>query len=191
MAYQSTIPLATDFLKNSQSDIQGNFMALASFGNGYCDLPVQASQPPTLSLASITDSALYCFVNPTTAVNELYLQKQINGGQAQIAMTAASMSTIVNSGCVNGWSYLPSGLLIKWGKVAMDAVSLAITPTVTSGGPNFNYVFQVMLTPYDSSANVNFTVGQNTVPNNTSGNFTAYANNYSATTSITYLVIGV
>lgn len=191
MSYNPNIPQPGDLLVNSQSDILGNFTALSSFGAGYCDLPVQANQPPTLPVSSATDSALYCFVNPTTTVNELYIQKQVYGGQAQIAMTAASMSTITNSGCVNGWSYLPSGLLIKWGQVAMDAATLALTPTVTSGGPNFNYVFQVMLTGYDSSANVNFTVGQRTVPNNTSGNFTAYANNYSSTTSVTYLVIGV
>ncbi len=191
MAYQSNIPQSTDLLKNSQADILGNFAALVSFGNGYADFPVQASQPPTLPLASANDSALYTFVNPTTAVNELYVQKQINGGQAQIPMTASKMSASTYAASVNGWSYLPSGMLIKWGTVAATTASVAITPTVTSGGPNFQQVFTAMVTGYDSSVAVNFTCGQNTVPNNTSGNFTAYTNNATATTHIVYLVLGV
>ncbi len=191
MSYNSNIPQPNDLLKNSQSAILANFTALVSFGNGYADLPVQATQPPTLSLGSVNDSALYCFVNPTTTVNELYVQKQINGGQAQIPMTASKMSASTYAASVNGWSYLPSGMLIKWGTVAATTASVAITPTVTSGGPNFQHVFTAMVTPYDSSAAVNFTCGQNTVPDNTSGNFSAYTNNPTATTHIVYLVLGV
>jgi len=197
MAFQSNIPQPGDFLKNSQADILGNFTALASFGAGYADLSIQATQPPTLAVGAVTDSVLYAFVNPTTAVGELYVQKQINGGQAQIPMTASSMSTLAFIGCEIGWSYLPSGLLVKWGNVNMTTATLAITPTVTSGGPNFQRAFQVFLTAYDTSVNTNFTVGQRTTVSNallndpTTGNFTAYANNPSATTEINYIVIGV
>jgi hypothetical protein len=191
MAYQSTIPQPGDLLKTSQADILGNFAALSSFGAGYCDLPLQANQPPTLPLSSVNDSAIYCYNSGGGAANEMWIQKQIFGGQQQVPMTASSMSTLTPAACQSGWSYLPSGLLIKWGGVAMTTTTLAITPTVTSGGPNFQRVFQVYLTGYDTSVNTNFTVGQNTLPNNTSGNFTAFANNPSATTEINYLVIGV
>lgn len=187
MAYNNNIPQATDLIRDSQSQILANFAALSSFGIGYCSMPAQGAAP---SFAVGIDG-IYTLLYASTAVNEVYIHKQTVDAPTDVPFTASKMSNTAIASCGNGWSYLPSGLLIKWGSVAMTTATLAITPTITSGGPNFNRVFQVMLTSYDTSSAVNFTCGQNTVPNNTSGNFTAFAQNSSATTSINYLVIGV
>lgn len=191
MAYQNSIPQPTDLLKNSQADILGNFAALTSFGNGYADLALQTIQPPTLPIANVNDNVLYSYTNPVTTTNELYVQKMIWNGVAsvptQVAMTASSLS---NTSGLNGWSYLPSGLLIKWGLVPMTTATLSVTVGVTSGGPNFNQVFTIYVTPHDTSANTNFTAGVGPFTSNPGGNFSAYSNNFSATTYISYLVMG-
>lgn len=188
MAYQSTIPAATDRISKSQEDILGNFAALAPFGNGYCDLTVQAPAP----MFPGTDQGVYAFLNPTTGVSETYFHKQSFDAPEEVAGTASIMSNTAMAACGNGWSYLPSGLLIKWGTVAVTAgTSVNITPTVTSGGPNFNAVFSVMLSTQDTGTLTNFVCGQRTVAAAPSGNFTAYVANPSATTSVIYMVIGV
>lgn len=187
MAYNSLIPQPTDRLKDSQPAILGNFTALSSFGVGYCDMPAQGATP----VFAVGNDGLYTFLNPTTAVNEIYIHKQSVDAPTEVPFSASKMSNTAIASCDNGWSYLPSGLLLKWGSMNMTTATVAVTPTVTSGGPNFNRVFRVMLSGFDSSTAVNFTCGQRTVADNTTGNFTAYASNPSATTSIRYLVIGV
>ena len=53
MPYYNNIPQGSDFKDESQPLMLANFAALTSFGNGYCDLPVVGSQPPTLPLTYI------------------------------------------------------------------------------------------------------------------------------------------
>ena len=187
MAYTANTPNASDVISQTQLTIYNNFQALAPWGNGYGAFTTQSVAP---GFSAGTDY-IYMLAYGTTATNELWVHKQTTAGLSEVPFTASKMSNSVAASCVNGWTYLPSGLLMKWGKVAAPTASTAITPTVTSGGPNFSQVFQSFVTPLDTSVATNFTCGQNTVPNNVSGNFTAYAANPSATTSILYLVIGI
>lgn len=187
MAYTSNVPQANQLISQSQPIINANFVALQSFGNGYAELAVQVAAP---SFTAGNDG-LYVLNNATTTKNELYVHKQTQAGTIDIPFTASAMSNVATASCINGWSYLPSGLLIKWGTATAAANPVSITPTVTSGGPNFTKVFTVYVTPEDTSTNVNFSCGQKTAANDTSGNFDAYCANPSATTYIKYLVIGV
>lgn len=187
MAYTVNTPLANQLLSQTQPLIQANFAALESFGNGYAELSLQASAP---SFTAGNDG-FYVLTNATTTKNEMYISIQHQAGAVDIPFTASVMSNTVTASCVNGWSYLPSGLLIKWGTATAAANPVSITPTVTSGGPNFTKVFTVYVTPQDTSTNTDFTCGQKTAANDTSGNFDAYCANPSATTFIKYLVIGV
>lgn len=188
MAYQENIPQGTDRISKSQADILGNFTALAPFGNGYVDLTVQNPAPTFPG----TDTGIYAFLDTDTGVSETYINKYTVDAPSEVPFSASIMSYTAMAGCGNGWSYLPSGLLIKWGTVAVAAgTSVNITPTVTSGGPDFNAVFSVMLSPLDTGALTTFVCGQRTVAAAPSGNFTAYVANPSATTSIVYMVMGV
>jgi len=188
MAYQSNIPLPTDGFSKSQGDINGNFTALAPFGNGYCQLPPQAPAPTFPA----TNQGIYGFVNPTTGVSETYFHKQTVDAPAEVPGTACKMSNTAIASCDNGWTYTPSGLLLKWGRVDANAgTTVNINPTATSGGPNFNRVFRVMVTPQDSGTATNFNCGQRTAAAAPSGNFSAYIANPNGNTSVVYLVIGV
>lgn len=187
MAYNSNVPQAGQLISQSQSIINANFVALASFGNGYCALPNQSVAP---SFSANTDY-IYMLAYATTSTNELFVYKQTTAGLASVPFTASIMSNTVAASCVNGWSYLPSGLLMKWGTTAASGNPTAVTPTVTSGGPNFSQVFTVYVTGLDTSGNTNFSCGQYTTANNTSGNFSAYCANPSGTTSVQYLVLGI
>lgn len=188
MSYQANCPQATQTIAQTQSIINANFTALNSFGNGYAELQLQSTAPSF----SANNDGIYVLNNATTTQSETYIHIQRpSSATAEIPFTASAMSNTAAASCVNGWSYLPSGLLIKWGTIAAASNPTSVTPTVTSGGPNWSQVFTVYMTPLDTSGATTFACGQLTTPNNTSGNFTAYCANPSATTSIIYLVIGV
>jgi hypothetical protein len=187
MAYTANTPGATDIISQTQPLILANFQLLEPWGNGYGAFSLQSGAP---SFSANTDY-IYMLAYATTSTNELWIHKQTTSGLSEIPFTASKMSNNNAVSSEDGWSYLPSGLLIKWGIVPAAANPVAITPTITSGGPNFTHVFQVLLTAEDSSGSTNFTCGQKTVPDNTSGNFSAYCAHPSATTNIVYLVIGI
>ena len=69
----------------------------------------------------------------------------------------------------------------------MPASPTVINFQALSLGPNFTHVWQIVLTPEDSSANTNFTCGLHLANLTT---VSVYANNPSGTTSVIYLVIG-
>lgn len=187
MAYTSNTPQASQQVSQTQSLIQANFMALSSFGNGYAELAAQSVAPSF----SAGNDGLYTKTFSGTSTNELFVHKQTNGSTTEVPFTASKMSNNAAASCDDGWTYLPSGLLMKWGDKSATTASVAVTPTATSGGPNFTRVFRVYLSALDTGTATNFTVGQRTVANNTTGNFTAYCANPSATTALRYLVIGV
>jgi len=186
MSYTANTPGSTDLISQTQPLILANFQLLEPWGNGYGAFTLQGGAP---AFAANTDY-LYLLSYATTSTNELWIHKQTTAGLSEVPFTASKMSDNVAASCDNGWTYLPSGLLMKWGSVAAAASPVAITPTVTSGGPNFSRVFQVYVTPFDTAA-TNFTCGQSTAANNTSGNFSAYCANPTATTTIRYLLIGI
>lgn len=205
MPFLPNIPQPNDQLSVSQGNLLNNNQILgaiagnvnansasinAASGFNFVFLPAQGVNPPA-GTAFGADVGIYAFQNATTGKSEFYVHKQLQAGTAEIPMTASAMSNNAFAACDNGWSYLPSGLLVKWGAVVANAAAVAITPTVTSGGPNFQRVFRVFVTPFDSGVAVNFTCGQRTVSAAPSGNFTAYCNNFSGTTEIRYLVMGV
>ena len=120
MAYNNNIPQPTNQIKNSQSDLLGNFAALSPFGNGFADFTIKTSTP---SIATF-DTGLYTQslqVGILAANNEMYIQKQTFGNtiQSQIPMTASILSNTAAIAGLSGWTYLPSGLLLKWGKLTI------------------------------------------------------------------------
>jgi hypothetical protein len=139
--YYQNKPLATDKLNTSQSDLFTNFGAIntwtgidhLNFGNGNAGKHDKVQLPPIASgiqpAVVATELALYNFLNPTTAANELYVKKVGIAGAAGIPMTA-------RGGTTAGWTYLPSGLLVKWGTITTTAASSVTLNAVA--GPSFN-----------------------------------------------------
>lgn len=80
---------------------------------------------------------------PLTGVNELFVVK--NNGTA-VPMTASLQST-------DGYSYLASGIIIKWGRVNIPTSNTNFTRTfpVAPNIPVFNNCFVVVVTPLTGS----------------------------------------
>ena len=190
MAYNSNIPQPNDKLSISQSDILGNFLALAPFGNGYADFSLQGTVPSF----GTTDNGMYTYLYSQTATDELYIHKPSFDAPTDIPFSASKMSNTAMASCVDGWSYLPSGLLIKWGTYQPSDGSIATVPvSSTSGGPNYNRVFLTYATPNWTGSATN-TVSIPVVCSSgitVGGDFDMFVTNYSAFSKVNYLIIGV
>ena len=160
MAYQNTIPGPNDFLTDSQVDLQNNFISLqaswiinhvnfdiANTGkHPRIDFPVQAPAP-VFGVAG--ENGLYNFLNATTTKNELYVHKQTQAGTADIPFTASFLSDTVPTNNQDGWTYLPSGVLLRWGsrQVGGAPIGGGIITVTDAGLPAFNNLSTVFIEP--------------------------------------------
>lgn len=168
MAYQYNIPLATDQLSKSQSDIQGNFNALGVIaGNGatassslngtvgfnYVYFASQAGTIPPITFPA-NNVGLYSANYPTTGTpaNDLYINKTLGGASGtvvQIPSTASILSsTYVLGNASNGWTFYPSGLLELWVTDSTSVTSRNTLFTINypspAAFPGFKEVYGVM-----------------------------------------------
>jgi hypothetical protein len=150
MAYNDT-PLAAQAKNASQPLIRQNFQILQAYlqvnhetlsgvaGQGKhikTELLNSAAHP----LVAATDVTLYNFLNATTGLQELYVKRTGAGGIPGVPMTAS-----LNA--VNGWTYLPSGLLMKWGTSAANG-----NTNVAYAGPAFTTVLTAQVSPLFAAA---------------------------------------
>jgi hypothetical protein len=160
MAYNNTIPQPGDQPKDSQPQILTNFAAIKTLidvnhvtfdaaGEGkhkFITLPVQAAAP-----ALATDNGIYNKNYATTAKNETYIHNQTLAGTSDIPMSASFLSnTAVPILGLTGWTYLPSGVLIKWGYATGNG--LATIDISVAGEPDFIQMLSVWLTPIAAGA---------------------------------------
>lgn len=144
MAYQKDKPAATDRLSVSQADIQGNFQALNNVFNGlnnFITLPVQLSAPTT----SATQMALYTQTSAVTSKPEMVIERDTNGTKIEFTTIQPSFSVPGPAGSVAGWTRLPSGLVIKWGKQIMNTVN-PISINLNGIGPTLSAAYMAQLT---------------------------------------------
>lgn len=154
MPITTNVPLPNQSLATSQPLIQGNFVTIeAAFIQDHVDygitgqgkhnqvtFPVQASAPSYLN----GEVGLFNLLNSNTSADELYVAKGTNPG---IAFTASLQNT-------NGWSYLPSGILLKWGTAGVSG-SGNTTITFPTGAtyPAFNSIYSVQISPVSTTSN--------------------------------------
>lgn len=156
------VPIPGQNLNQSRPLINGNFAVLNtafsidhvtynSAGQGKHNkvtLPVQ-DPAPTFSAG---DDGFYslAYNNGTTTRNEVFIHRQTFAGTADIPSTASILSQIAASNNMSGWTYLPSGILIKWRGATTVAAGANVVVTIPSGGnngPAFNALFWVGVTP--------------------------------------------
>lgn len=154
--YNQNIPNATDEQSQSQADIKGNFQALnpivVTGQLPYLTLPVTPSTP---TFGSGTDG-VYNLNYSVTSLNELFIHKQTaSSGTAEIPFSASILSTNLSPGA-DGWTYLPSGIILRWESgVGSGDVIMTITP----GGPAFTQILAVIVSPVGNLAgDLNFAV---------------------------------
>lgn len=154
MPYSQIIPAATDQASQSQADLLGNFQALytlidenhAIFGNPnegkhkWVSFPEQAAAPAT----AVNEVALFSGLSAYSAEAELGIRKENNGAVVEFTSSGNAIA---------GWTYLPSGILLKWGQANTPAIGVTtVVFPVAANIPVFNNVYNIQLTPFEPGA---------------------------------------
>jgi hypothetical protein len=179
MAYQANKPQPGDQLSVSQADLFNNFAAINTFvgvdhyGFGTANAGQHNfNQLAAPAVADATHVGIYCAV--LNGKPELYINKAAPA--VQVPFTASLKSA-------TGWSWLPSGILMKWGNYnAVHNTTTTITFSVGATIPAFTVSPIVVLTPtstgtdtiYISSiSSFSFTVFNNAPHNDKTFNYIA------------------
>jgi hypothetical protein len=190
MAYNGNIPLATDRPSDSQPQIHNNFTGIQTLvtvdhvnfdlaGQGFhkkVTLPAQAPMPLIGA-----NGGFFSFLHPATNRNQTYTHNQIFAGTTDIPMTASILSSAAPATGLSGWSYLPSGIIMRWDTLAVAGGAQTLTLPALPGLVALTTVFSVNITP----ATAGLTVQLTGITNNTQ--FTV---NSSGAGSIRVLTIG-
>lgn len=159
MPYNPAIPQANQRIRDSQPPILENFTVVnrawnvnhGAFDTGaaiegkhnWVTFPEQAGDPVTLA----NEVAIFAKESALTGVAELFLRQENNG-------TVYEWSSSLNA--VEGWTRLPSGILLKWGLQAPggatpNAANVDIYP-VAAQIPVFTAAYIVLVSPYHLGA---------------------------------------
>jgi hypothetical protein len=144
MALNINIPQPNQTLAQTQLDIKNNFIFInTGFAFDHVEFNVTGAgkhnkitfpvQSPAPGFVDVGDLGLFSFLNATTTKHELNVYKA-NGptptGYVNVPFTASILSNSAPIQNGAGWSYLPSGLIIQWGKVSAGINgNLAISTT--------------------------------------------------------------
>jgi len=153
MSWNPNIPQSTDKLSNSQPQLLGNFQAINtgfSFNHVALNLGADAGKHNLLTMPQQTfpqtvagsDLLMYVGLEPLTAQSQIYFLTPAvsSGGGNGIPFTAVGTDA-----STFGWTYIPSGVQIKWGNFGFSG---AVPATVTMQGPHFasSTSYQVIIT---------------------------------------------
>jgi hypothetical protein len=199
MVYNANIPQSTDRPSSSQSQLLGNFEALATFLNNnhvnisnpvgdpeegkhkFLQMPEQSSAPTTAA----NEGALYTKESSLTSSAELFYRRESSGAEIEFTSALAAQ---------NGWTRLPSGILLKWGFTSKSGQQNVIFPT-GANIPVFSNIFNVIVSVTDPSgpgaANTFVYVKTGSLtPTQFTVTCTLRSSTGSATASFHYLAIG-
>jgi hypothetical protein len=131
-------------------------------------MPDQSSAFPTFPLGM---NGIYSAVGDTL-VNETWIHKQRPSTTIDIPFTSSILSTVQNPAVrSSGWTYLPSGILLKWGNLNGFGTT-QIQVNDIGGEPDFAGVIQIFLTPEANTA------GDTNQAVSLKGNWNIPTNNY-------------
>lgn len=166
MAYNNLIPQPLDDPSNSQAQILANFAGIktlvdidhATFDtpkqgfHNKITLPVQAPMP-----ALAANNGFFNFLHPATAKNQTYSHNQLFAGTADVPMTASILSSAAAVQGMSGWTYLPSGIIMRWDVQAVIAGAQTITLPALPGLTALTTIFNVNTTPATALLSVQLT----------------------------------
>ena len=140
MAFLSTIPQATDRIKDSQPQILANFVAIPTLLEINHVGFVGGSDDGKHIKVDFTNSATHPLVDAGQILlynnsNELYVKK---AG----ALAVEGIPFTKSSNAVAGYSYLASGLLIRWGVSTVTGDDTIIVNAI----PQYTSVYNIQLT---------------------------------------------
>lgn len=152
LAYNSLIPQATDKPKDSQSQLLANFGGIKTLvdinhvtfddpdegKHKFVTFPRQGAAPATAA----TDFAVYSKLSTLGALEtELFVRRQNSGTEYEFT---SSLQTN------DGWTRLPSGILIKWGRSSGSGLATYTWP-VAATIPVFSTCFNVQVSTEDGT----------------------------------------
>lgn len=143
MAYISNIPQSTDLFSASQPQILGNFGAIKTLIDinhvDFADATNQGKhnfvsffpQSSTPTLNNTTDVIAYGMISSLTSQNEIFISK-VNQATVTLIQSTASILSTTSAPAIfsSGWTYMPSGILLKWGaNISANGVTVITFPT--------------------------------------------------------------
>lgn len=160
-SYNDT-PLATNPINQTQAPIRTNFQSIMAlvdvnhvdFANAvdfgkhkWVTFPQQVQATAQAAL-TYPDLGVYSAPYAVSGINELWFR---NSGNipTDIPFTAAEYSS------TTGWTYLPSGILLKWGVCGAQGAGSSVVVTAAQGPsvPSAQ-ILSVLITPYSASTSV-------------------------------------
>jgi len=155
MAYNENIPQGSDNPSTSQGQILANFQEIdtafnlnhGNFNDAdqgkhlFMQMPEQSSAAATAA----NEGAIYTQESALTGVTELVFRRESNGTEIEFTGSTAT---------ANGWTRLPSGILLKWGTGSGSGITAVSFPTGASI-PIFSSVLNAIICVSDSSASPN------------------------------------
>lgn len=153
----NNVPLSGQTLNDTRNPIRNNFNTIdtafsvdhvpyAAAGQGQHNkvtFPTQLATPIFGGLIG-----LWAENYPTTGQVELWNSINQQGGVNQYPWTASVLSNTAINAATNGWSFLPSGILIKWG--VSNTAGPANIDTIC-GGPAYTRVYNAQATLFNNS----------------------------------------
>ncbi len=187
------VPLSTQNLAQTQPLIRANFATIdAAFSinhvpygtanQGKHNLITFPRQLPEPAAPTGNDINMYSFLNPDTTVSELYIRRPAG---ASVPFTASLQNPVLD----HGYSYLPSGLLLKWGGspfLAASPVQVLIDPAPIV----FNNIFNIQLTIVANNPAQIKDSAMNLVYDTNAQFFIYYTGGNFANSFVNYLIIG-
>ena len=145
MAFSNAIPQPNHQLNNSQQDLLDNFIAIQNLiGINHVNFNVagqgkhtQVTLPEEVAPVNtaIDEANIYSQNSPLTGDTELFWQRENNGDR--IEWTGSREN-------INGWTRLPSNILIKWGTANSTGTAFPVVFPVLADTPAFVGAFFVM-----------------------------------------------
>lgn len=191
----NNVPVPSQSSASSQSLIQENFITIdtafslnhVSYNDGSGDQGkhafVQFYNLSTVPTPAGGDITMYNATSSLTTNNELFIVKA--NGTTTTPLTASHQAT-------TGWTYLPSGVLMKWGTTttisASEPFAYAFPTSATT--PVFSNIFTVMLTTSDANPPFSGAVAVQTSSIATTGFSVIYNGTAASSTVVNYLAIG-
>ena len=194
MPYNPNIPQPTDIPAQSQPQLLANFQAINTLVNvnhvnfddpdqgkhKWVSLPDQIADPVTTP----TEVAIYGFSSSETSKIELAFKRATAGPPGEVILMTE------RNGTTNGWTMLPSGLLMKWGT---NNATGATNINANAFGKAFTTLYTVQLTNQTTTSSSDTYVMGGVIVGTT---FNIYVGNRTtpgtdATANINWLVIGV
>jgi hypothetical protein len=195
-AYSVNVPQSSQKISATQAPIQSNFQAInellninhvgfydpVNFGkHTYTSFPIQMSDPATTS----TEMAVYAKSSTDANGIELFYRYPSNGTVVQLT---AGGSTSVSGN--NGYSYLTTTLLLKWGIATINTTGATVV-TFPVSGPIPAFTTSCYFVQFTPAGNYALSNSGSYITNITTTTFTFNAPSGGMSSTIYWIAMGV